>query len=146
MYKHLLITTDGSDLSMKAAAQGIELAKAVGAKLTALMVTAPWRSIAVGEVAAAVPEDIYERHAREGAVEMVGKVKKLAADAGLACDTVHASHAHAWEAILDTAKKRECDLVVMGSHGRRGIAGFLLGSETVKVLTHSKIPVLVYRE
>lgn len=146
MYKHLLIATDGSDLSMKAAAQGIELAKALGAKLTAVMVTAPWRSIAVGEVAASVPEDAYERQAHLGAVEMADKVKVLAAASGLACDTAHASHVHAWEAILETAKKKGCDLVVMGSHGRRGIAGFLLGSETVKVLTHSKIPVLVYRE
>lgn len=146
MYRHLLIATDGSELSLKAAAQGIELAKAVGAKVTAMAVTAPWRSIAVGEVAAAIPAESYEKQAAAGAAEMLAKVQTLAAAAGLACDGVHASHVHPWEAILDAAQKQACDLVVMGSHGRRGIAGLLLGSETVKVLTHSKIPVLVYRE
>lgn len=146
MYKHILIATDGSELSMKATAQALELAKVINAKLTAVMVTAPWRTIAVGEVAAAIPEEHYEKQAHQGAIEMLGKVKALAASSGLACDGVHASDAHPYTAILETAKKRGCDLIVMGSHGRRGIAGLLLGSETVKVLTHSKIPVLVYRE
>lgn len=146
MYKHLLIATDGSELSLKAAAQGIELAKSVGARLTAVAVTAPWRTIAVGEVAAAIPADAYEKQAAQGAAEMLAKVQKLATSSGLDCAGVHASHVHPWEAILEAAKGKGVDLIVMGSHGRRGIAGLLLGSETVKVLTHSKIPVLVFRE
>lgn len=146
MYKHLLIATDGSELSLKAAAQGFELAKAINAKLTAVVVTAPWRTIAVGEVAAAVPEEAYEKQAAQGASEMLGRVTKLAAESGQQCDGAHASNSHPYQAIIDTAKKRGCDLIVMGSHGRRGLAGLLLGSETVKVLTHSNIPVLVYRE
>lgn len=146
MYKHLLIAVDGSELSDKALRHGVGLAKALNAKTTIVHVTPPWASIAVGEIAVMFPPQEYEANMAEAATQLLARMSKLAETAGVAAATVHVSDPHPDKAILATAEKSGCDLVVMGSHGRRGIAGLLLGSVTARTLTHSKVPVLVYRE
>lgn len=146
MYKHLLIPTDGSDFSERAALYGVTLAKSLNARITAITVTAPWQAIAIGEVAVAIPEADYDTRSENNAWMFLNKITDAAKAAGVSCNAVHIRQASPYEAIIDAAKSHGCDLIVMGSHGRRGIAGFLLGSETVRVLTHSTLPVLVYRE
>ena len=87
----------------------------------------------------------YQAGMQQRAEKILGAVAHLAQAAGVACETVHVEHEHPYQAIIDTAGSRDCDLIVMASHGRRGISAIVLGSETVKVLTHSKIPILVHR-
>lgn len=148
MYKHILVPTDGSKLSQKAVAAAAGLAKASGAKLTGVYVIPPYTPPVYGEGVAYVPEmtpkaykELTEREAKRAlaAVEVEGEA------AGVDTKAVALTHDHAWEGIIRTAKAKKCDLIVMASHGRKGLAGLLLGSETTKVLTHSKIPVLVCR-
>ena len=146
MYKHLLIAFDGSELSEKALRQGLELAKAVGARVTALFVTMPWAAIAVGEVAVMFPPEEYETNAAKAANEHLKRAVEIAKAEGVPCVTLHTSETQPYKAIVGTAASKGCDLIVMGSHGRRGIAGLLLGSVAMKTLTHAHIPVLVYRE
>lgn len=145
MYKNILIPTDGSELSSMAAAHAVELAKHFGAKLVVLTVTSPWAAIAIGEIAVALPEAEYDTRANKNAEAFLKVVTEQAEAAGVSYDAVHARNVNPYEAIVETAEQKGCDLIVMGSHGRRGVEGFLLGSETVDVLTHSKVPVLVYR-
>jgi nucleotide-binding universal stress UspA family protein len=146
MYKHLLIAVDGSELSDKALGQGVGLAKTLGARVTIVHVSLPWSSIAVGEIAVMFPPQEYEANMAAAATQLLERMKKAADAGGITAAVEHVSDAHPDRAILATAEKYGCDLLVMGSHGRRGIAGLLLGSVTAKTLTHSKIPVLVYRE
>ena len=146
MYKHLLIAIDGSELSDKALKQGLELAKALSAKTTLLHVTAPWTSVAVGEIAIMFPPQEYEANMKAAAEKLLGKAKADADAADVPSTTAYKSDPQPYKAIIAEAESIGADLIVMGSHGRRGIAGLLLGSETTKTLTHSKIPVLVYRE
>jgi nucleotide-binding universal stress UspA family protein len=146
MYKHILIAFDGSELSEKAMRQGLELAKAIGAKVTALYVWMPWANIAVGEIAVMFPPEEYETNAIKGADAQLQRVSEAAKIAGVTCVTKNASDAQPYKAIIDTANAEGCDLIVMGSHGRKGLAGVLLGSVANKTLTHAHIPVLVYRE
>jgi nucleotide-binding universal stress UspA family protein len=147
MYKNILIAVDGQELSNKALTQAIGLAKAIGAKVTVLNVTPRWSAVAAGgDVAVMFPPEAHEANIAQAAKLLLSKSAAIAESAGVLCDTAHASDAHPYKAILDTASAKGCDLIVMGSHGRRGIAGLLLGSETQKTLTHGKIPVLVYRE
>ncbi len=147
MYTHLLIPTDGSKLSDKAVAQAFDLAQAIGARVTALHVSPdyPQPIYMEGVVLNPVSRREYAKHAKAEATRLFDKVLKKAAAAGVRCDTVHTIAETPWEAILATTKKCKCDVIVMASHGRRGLAALLLGSETVKVLTHSKVPVLVVR-
>lgn len=147
MYKHMLVAVDGQELSNKALTQAIELAKAIGARITVLTVTPRWSTVAAGgDVAVMFPPEEHESNVAEAARLLLSKAAAIAESAGVLCDSAHASDAHPYKAILDTASAKGCDLIVMGSHGRRGMAGLLLGSETQKTLTHGKIPVLVYRE
>lgn len=146
MYKNILVAIDGSDLAEKAMKQAIELAAVIGAKLQILNVTAPWSTLAMGEVAVMFPPQEYEQSVAAGAEALLERARTEAKASGLDAETVHVVDPQPYMAIIDTAKGRGCDLIVMGSHGRRGIAGLLLGSETSKTLTHSSIPVLVYRE
>jgi nucleotide-binding universal stress UspA family protein len=145
MYRHILIPTDGSDLAGKAVQHGIGFAKEVGARITALTVSEPFPMMA------AYPAVIQDAPAsyRERSAEYAGRVLDAVANAvkaaGVACETVHVEAGQPYQAIIDTAESKQCDLIVMASHGRRGVSAIVLGSETVKVLTHSKIPVLVYR-
>lgn len=146
MFKHILLPTDGSEFSERAALYGVRLAQSLNARVTAITVTAPWQAIAIGEVAVAIPEQDYEMRAETNAWNFLNRITDAAKAAGVSRNAVHIRHGSPYEAIIDAAKSHGCDLIVMGSHGRRGIAGLLLGSETVRVLTHSKLPVLVYRE
>ena len=145
MYQNILIPTDGSELASKAAEQGVLLAKEIGAKVTAVTVTEPFHVISVAPRQLEYTRSEYERHADAVAGKALGAVLEAAKRAGVACDTVHVQHEHVYQAIIDAAASKGCDLIAMASHGRRGVSAVVLGSETVKVLTHSKIPVLVYR-
>jgi nucleotide-binding universal stress UspA family protein len=147
MYKNLLLATDGSKLSGKAVAHGIGLAKAVGAKVTAFYAAPdyPMPAYADGVVYEPVSRKEYAKLAAQDADKILQDVAAEAGAAGVECKTAYAIAAAPWEAILDAAKKNKCDAIVMASHGRRGITAVLLGSETQKVLTHTKLPVIVVR-
>jgi nucleotide-binding universal stress UspA family protein len=145
MYKNILIPTDGSELSDKAVRHGIALAKALGAKITAVTVTQPFHWFSIDrEMVTDMPAE-YEKHARQRAEKILDAISKAAWAANVDCNPVHLEQEHPYDAIIKTASSQGCDLIVMASHGRRGVSALVLGSETVKVLTHSKIPVLVYR-
>lgn len=133
MFKHILLPTDGSKLSEKSIKQGIRFAKACDAKVTALTVIP---RIALGQ---------YEEEAIGQANGYLNFVKKVAKGADVECEVVSALSDKPFKEIVKLAEKKGCDLILMASHGRHGVEGFLLGSETQKVLTHSQIPVLVYR-
>ena len=145
MYTHILIPTDGSDLSQNAVKQGMALAKSVGAKVTAMTVSAPYHTFALDPVMVSDTEAQYQKDIEARAEKYLGVVKNAAKAAGLACEALHVMAVHPYEGIIDTAKSKGCDLIVMASHGRKGLSAVVLGSETVKVLTHTKIPVLVCR-
>jgi nucleotide-binding universal stress UspA family protein len=145
LFKNILVATDGSDLAAKAVEQGILLAKAVGAKVTAVTVTAPFNVLSLAPSELGYTPIEYKKHTEAFAEEVLGTVSAAATSGGVACETLHVEHEHVYQAIIDAASARRCDLIVMASHGRRGVSAVVLGSETVKVLTHSKIPVLVYR-
>lgn len=148
MYKHILVPTDGSKLSAKAIRTAVRLARNFGARLTGVYVTPPFVPPLYGEAVIYVPamtprrfKEFTEREAKKA----LAVVEVEAQTSGVNCKTVAVSSNQAWEGIIRTAHSRGCDLIVMASHGRRGLAGLLLGSETTKVLTHSKTPVLVCR-
>ena len=147
--KHILLPTDGSKLSNQAVKQAIELAKALGAKITAVHVVGGYHQFLPDEgfVMPEIPA-LKKRFEQEQAVrakKILDSVKGAAQMAGVACDVVVATSDVPYEMIIKQATKLKCDLIIMASHGRRGFQGILLGSETQKVLTHSKIPVLVCR-
>jgi nucleotide-binding universal stress UspA family protein len=145
VYKNILIPTDGSDLTAKAVEQGILFAKEIGAKINAVTVTEPFHLLSVAPSQLEYTPIEYKKHAEAHAQKLLGIVSAAAKLAGVSCETLHIEHEHVHQAIIDAAAARRCDLIVMASHGRRGVSAVVLGSETVKVLTHSKIPVLVYR-
>ena len=140
MYTHILIPTDGSELAGKGVQHGVALAKLIGAKITILTVLPPDMITADREV-----DEIRKASKQKHAEEVLGAVATQTQTAGVACETIQVEHEHPYQAIINTADSKGCDLIVMASHGRRGISSIVLGSETVKVLTHCKIPVLVYR-
>jgi nucleotide-binding universal stress UspA family protein len=144
LYKHILIATDGSELAGKAVIAGTTLAKALGAKVTAVHATEPWTAMVTGEAALAFPIEEYEKSSAENAAKILSEVTEAAKKQGIACDTVHVNDFPA-EAIIETAKSKGCDLIVMSSHGRRGLARVLLGSQATRVLTLSTVPVLICR-
>jgi nucleotide-binding universal stress UspA family protein len=145
MFKNILIPTDGSDLSRKAVLYGVQLAKENGAKVTALTVAEPYPVAAIDAVLVSVAENEYDEQSRRLGEKALEQVKMAADAAGVPCETIREVHDQPYRAIIDAAHALGSDLIVMASHGRRGISALLLGSETVKVLTHSTIPVLVYR-
>jgi nucleotide-binding universal stress UspA family protein len=145
MFKHILIPTDGSDLSRKAILYGVQLAKESGAKVTGLTVTEPYQVAGMDTVFIPSDQGDYEEQARALSEKAMEQVKMAANAAGVPCETIREVHDQPYRAIIDAAQALGCDLIVMASHGRRGISALLLGSETAKVLTHSTIPVLVYR-
>lgn len=145
MFKHILFPTDGEAPSVAALAPCLALAKYHGARVTALHVTAPFRVLSTRpEVLAGTPDD-YAAASAERARARLEPVAAAAAAQGVPCETLTVEHEHPYEAIIDTARQRQCDLVAMASHGRRGLQALLLGSETQKVLTHCHLPVLVFR-
>ena len=145
MFKNILVATDGSDLAAKAVEQGILFAKDVGAKITALTVTEPSNVLSLAPGALEYIPIEYKKYAEAYAEEVLGTVLAKAQSSGVTCEMLHIEHEQVYQAIIDAASARKCDLIVMASHGRRGVSAVVLGSQTVKVLTHSKIPVLVYR-
>ena len=144
MYKHILVPTDGSSLSRKAVREAIRIAKASNARVTALHVLPKYNP--PYELGMWVPDEKdYAASSHEAAKKILSHVQKECATAGVRCAEMDTFSDHPYEEIINTARKSKCDLVVMASHGRRGLAGVLLGSETQKVLTHAKTPVLVIR-
>ena len=144
MFKRVLVPTDGSDLSSKAIAAAIDLAKTLKAGLVGMTTLEPYSYSNLSEYRPETLEDYESRMEKVGA-ERLAKLADAAAQAGVPVETVSVKSFSPYEAIIDTAKDKGCDLIVMASHGRRGLNAVLLGSETQKVLTHSRIPVMVYR-
>jgi nucleotide-binding universal stress UspA family protein len=145
MYKHILIASDGSELAGRAVEQGLTLAKTLNAKVTVITVTEPWTAAVSGEWAVAFPVEEYEKAAAANAKNILDAASEAAARIGIACETVHVKDEFAAEGIVEEAKNRAADLIVMGSHGRRGLAKFVLGSQANRVLTHSTTPMLIVR-
>jgi nucleotide-binding universal stress UspA family protein len=145
MYKHILIPTDGSALSEAAIKQGVALAKALNAKVSAITVSPTFHAISLDPMMVTETPAKYEKDRAEVAGRYLGVVQAAAQAAGVSYDGMHTIDDHPYLAIINTAKARGCDLIFMASHGRKGVSALVLGSETTKVLTHSKIPVLVCR-
>lgn len=145
MYRHILIPTDGSALSEMAIRHGLTLARAVGARVTVLTVSLPFRSFAIDPVMVSDSPVRYEQECEALAEKALGIARTEAAVAGVSCETRHMTRAQPYQAIVELAQTQGCDLICMASHGRKGVSALVLGSETNKVLTHSKIPVLVCR-
>jgi nucleotide-binding universal stress UspA family protein len=148
MFKHILVPTDGSDLSLKAARVAVQLAKSLGARVTAYHAIPPYQLPLADGVYAYVeaysPEE-YKKATESEAGEYLAAVQAEAKNAGVPCTPLFATCGAPWDGIIKAAASAGCDLIVMASHGRKGIAGVLLGSEAQKVLTHSTLPVMVCR-
>lgn len=149
MYNHILVPTDGTRLSAKAIKAAIKLAAALGARLTTLHVIAPYVFVVYTDALAYAPIESdpkqYKRLTEKYAKALLAKTEAQAHTGGVMCTGTFVTSALPWEGILKVARLRGCDAIVMASHGRSGLTGLLLGSETTKVLTHSKLPVLVVR-
>lgn len=148
MLTHLLVPTDGSRLAMKGVREGLRLAKALGARITAVYVVPPPPAV-YGETAsyyaAGFTPAEYQKYMRKAADAALAKVQRAARQAGVRCATRVVTDLQPWGGILRAARSGRCHMIVMGSHGRGAIAGLILGSETQRVLAHSRIPVLVAR-
>lgn len=145
MYKRILIPSDGSEASGRAILAGVDFARTLGAEVIGLSVTPRFHVLSTNS---AVIQDTPERFAAAGAERarrILAEVERAAREAGVACRGEHAVDDEPWSAIVGAAQRLGCDLIVMASHGRRGLKGLLLGGETQKVLVHSTIPVLVHR-
>jgi nucleotide-binding universal stress UspA family protein len=145
MYSNILIPTDGSKLADKAVQHGIALAKWVGARVTVLTVVPSFQMLTTDTQMLEDTPAQYKARMLENAEKVSSVGARAAQAAGVVHELVIVDHEHPYQAIINTAESKRCDLIVMASHGRHGVAAIVLGSETVKVLTHSKIPVLVYR-
>jgi nucleotide-binding universal stress UspA family protein len=147
MYKHILIPTDGSALSKKAIVIGVKFAQSVGAKVTGFFAAPPYLPIIYEDFVPAnyMSAQQHEEANARLAAKYLGVMEKACRQAGVTFQAVHAASEFPADAIIKAAKTKKCDLIFMSSHGRRGVARILLGSQTTHVLTHSKIPVLVYR-
>jgi len=143
MYKHILIPTDGSELSKRAIEYGVALAKEMKAKVTGITASMPYYTFTTDPEI--FPQDLYRSSTISFANKCLNDLKSVAMNSGVPCNTIHMEDIQPYQAIIDAAKHEGCDLIVMASHGRRGMSAVVLGSETVKVLTHSTVPVLVYR-
>ena len=148
MYRHLLAATDGSELSSHAVEHAIELARALGARLTLLHVAGqyPPPMLVDGTVFPTLPQEEHEAAAAIQSQQILDPCVASAQAAGVACTAMHETDSAAWHAIIDTAARMECDVIVMGSHGRGGLASLIMGSQTQKVLHHTNLPVLVVRQ
>jgi nucleotide-binding universal stress UspA family protein len=144
MFKKILLPTDGSELSSRAIAGAIDMAKKLGAKIVGMTVVEPYSYSSLSEYRPESYED-YEARMNKVAQERLDGLAAASKAAGVEVETKIVRSFSPYEAIIDTAKKNDCDAIFMASHGRRGLSAVLLGSETQKVLTHSTIPVLVYR-
>ena len=145
MYQHLLLPTDGSELSERAARDGIRFAKSLGAQLTVLHITPVYYPFELHMHAAAERALEYEEFWKKKAARALEPIERMAREAGVVCSTVHRVAEGPSEVIVSVAAERGCDLIFMASHGRRSVTALLIGSETHKVVTHTTIPVLVWR-
>ena len=143
MYKHILIATDGSALAQKAVSTGVALAQSLGAHVTALTVTKPPTNLVPEALVGVTSENDHDADHYPDVAEVLGAVREQAETGAIPCTTLHVAYKYPAEAILEVATARGCDLIVMASHGRRGVARLLLGGEADRVLTHSTVPVLV---
>ena len=147
MFKHILVPTDGSELSQETVRRAVSFAKEAGARITAFYAMPEFPVTYYGEgglIDSITPEQFTALAERE-AQEVLGFVANLCQEAGVDFSKLTSTNDAPYEAIIEAATQSDCDLIFMSSHGRRGFSALLLGSETNKVLTHSKIPVLVYR-
>ena len=145
MFKHILVPTDGSPLSEAAAQQAIAFAKSINAKVTAITASPTFHTLSLQVEMVTDTQKEYEQDARARGEKYLAVIKKAGTAAGVPCETIHVFNDHPYQAIIQAAKDKGCDLIFMASHGRKGVVALVLGSETYKVLTHSKIPVLVHR-
>ncbi len=144
MYSRILVPTDGSDITRKAVDTAIGLARRLEAQLFAVSVKEPFPYSAISEVQPIAPQEFYEAQEKVARARVTAVVEAARAQQ-VACSGYTVESLHPWEAILEHAKSKQCDLIVMASHGRRGVAALLLGSETQRVLLHSPVPVLVVK-
>jgi nucleotide-binding universal stress UspA family protein len=149
LFRHILIPTDGSRLAAKAIKPGVKLAKALGAKVTGVYVVAPFIPAVYADAAVGYVPGItlaeYERAAKAQAKKALALLERAAAGARVRCATRIEEEMQPWRGILKAARKSRCDGIAMASHGRSGLGGAILGSQTARVLAHSKLPVLVLR-
>jgi nucleotide-binding universal stress UspA family protein len=145
MFKHILIPTDGSELSRIAIENGVQFARELNARITGLTVSPPFHYFAVDAIQVNSSTDDYLQHVNEKAERNLNVLKDAAGAAGVPCELMHRVGEHPYEEIVKTAQEQNCDVIFQASHGRHGVGALVIGSETNKVLTHSKIPVLVFR-
>ena len=145
MFKHILVPTDGSPLSESAARNAVQFAKSISARVTSITVSVPFHVFSTDPVMVTDTESVYQKDCNIRAAKYLDAIGTLAKAAGVTFEGIHVFHEHPHVAIIDAAGKKGCDVICMASHGRKGLSALVLGSKTVKVLTHSKIPVLVWR-
>ncbi len=145
MFKKILVPTDGSALSEKSAKAALEFAAAQGASVVGLAVAELYPFMLMPEAGAMVDLSTYEALQDKSAQQAMEKLKALATEAQVNCEVISTRGVHPYEEIIRTANEQACDLIWMGSHGRKGLDKLLLGSETQRVLSHSTVPVMVYR-
>lgn len=145
MYRHILIATDGSSLASRGVAHGVQLAKALNAKVTLLTVSERFHTFTLDAEQVEETASSFKEHMAQEASKTLENAARVAVDAGVEATPIHRENDEPYQAIIRTAEGRDCDLIVMASHGRSGVSAMFLGSETVKVLSHSKLPVLVIR-
>lgn len=146
MYKHILIATDGSELAGRAVNNGVTLAKSLGAKASIIVIEPTFNAFNVPESQVQQISDAFAKHAeqiKKHATHVLDRAADTAKAAGVTCNKIQIESDQPYQAIIDAAKNNGCDMIVMASHGRGGVSAVLLGSVTNKVLTHTKIPVLV---
>jgi nucleotide-binding universal stress UspA family protein len=148
MYKRILIATEGSEFGGKALTHGLALAKALNAPVVVVTVTEAWSALELARMARLHnrnPVEQYEEMVTAAGNHILTHAADLAKSQGVSCETVHVRDSHPAEGIIATALHKGCDLIVMASHGRRGVNRLLLGSQANEVLTHSKVPALIVR-
>ena len=145
MYKRILLPTDGSEASRRAVQSGVDFARSIGAEVVAMTATPDFHALTANAEMLEQTRDEYLAASRASGQRLPDHAAAVARDAAVPCMAVQRVSDDPYEAIIAAARDRQCDLIVMASHGRRGIKGLLLGSETQKVLVHSAIPVLVRR-
>jgi nucleotide-binding universal stress UspA family protein len=145
MFKHILFPTDGAATNKHIIKQCLEFAKSLGAQVTALHVMPEYYPYAYTAEISSDAIEVFRHDCISAADEYLGEIRKDASEAGVPCDAYYVTSDYPYAAIIRAAEERKCDAIVMASHGRKGVKGMILGSETQKVLTHTKLPVLVFR-
>jgi nucleotide-binding universal stress UspA family protein len=145
VFKHILVATDGSPLSERAALGAVQPAKSLAARVTAISVSVPYWAFALNPAKASVSEDTFRNDCAKRSAAHLEVVRQAAEGAGVAFDGMHVFAEHPYVAIIEAAQGNDRDAICMASHGHKGLAALVLGSETVQVLTHSSIPVVVWR-